>query len=71
MGKISKGWRLLIGIVVIGGIVSVLPGWADSWGGYDAICPWSPVSLVLTWLVAGVLYIIARWFALKPLRRGG
>jgi hypothetical protein len=69
--KITRRWRLLIAIVIIGGVVSVLPGGADSWGGYDAICAWSPVSLVLAWLAAGMLYVVARWFATKPLRRGG
>ncbi|MCX8165332.1 MAG: hypothetical protein N3D79_01895 [Acidilobaceae archaeon] len=52
----------LIGLFVILALLTLVPGFSaeQNFLGYQSVCPWAPLSTILTLAVALVIYYIAR-----------
>jgi hypothetical protein len=58
MGKMKWYWWLLIAIFFLLGVSTLVPAPASKpcLLGYYAHCSFSPVSTIICWIVAGILY---------------
>ena len=71
MLNIRRGWWIPIGICIIVGIISLIPlntGVDGTYLPYQSIIPLAPVSTILIWILAGLLYFLGRWSTGRPIK---
>lgn len=68
MNRIKVQWRILVGLFVSLGIVTLIPGKSESILGYSTLGPWVPISTVILWFLSYSFYIMGRWLTARPLR---
>jgi len=71
VGKIKPIWRVPVVLLVLLGILALMPVsyFESPFFNYHSLLPLAPVTTVIMWVMASVIYYIGRWITEREIKR--